>query len=119
MSVWLSLARSKVSRRLLGILFTYMSFVIPAKRLRETNTLIAFHHPRPSYPLHILIVPKRNKTSLMDLTTSDNDFLSDLITAVQSLVREFDLEPPGYRLINNGGAYQDVAQLHFHLVSGN
>lgn len=118
MSIWLGVARSRLSRRLLGFVFTYMSFVIPAKRLRETETLLAFLHPKPSYPLHILIVPKRNKGSLMDLTNADSDFLADLVTAVQSLVKEFDLEPPGYRLISNGGAYQDVAQLHFHLISG-
>jgi diadenosine tetraphosphate (Ap4A) HIT family hydrolase len=28
------------------------------------------------------------------------------------------LKEAGYRLIVNGGKYQDVAQLHFHLVSG-
>ncbi|MEZ4510613.1 MAG: hypothetical protein R3C62_01950 [Chloroflexota bacterium] len=36
-----------------------MSFLIPVQRLRETATLLAFHHPKPSYPLHILLVPKR------------------------------------------------------------
>ena len=37
---------------------------------------------------------------------------------VQSLVAELDVEGPGYRLIVNGGGYQGVPQLHFHLVSG-
>ncbi|MDX1414780.1 MAG: HIT domain-containing protein [Candidatus Promineifilaceae bacterium] len=118
MGIRLAVARSRLSRRILGFLFAHMSFAIPAKRLRETNTLLAFHHPQPSYPLHILIVPKRSRGGLMDLSPIDNDFLLDLIAAVQSLVREFDLELPGYRLISNGGSYQDVAQLHFHLVSG-
>jgi diadenosine tetraphosphate (Ap4A) HIT family hydrolase len=36
---------------------------------------------------------------------------------IQSLVVEFRLEEIGYRLIVNGGKYQDVPQLHFHLVS--
>ena len=91
--------------------------MIPVQRLRETETLIAFHHPRPNYPVHILLVPKRSLDSLMALQTSDADFLTDLFQTVQSLVREFNLETRGYRLINNGGAYQDVPHLHFHLIT--
>ncbi|NJM39812.1 MAG: HIT domain-containing protein [Anaerolineae bacterium] len=95
-----------------------MSFVIPVHRLRETHTLIAFYHPKPSYAVHILLVPKRAVFSLMALAPDDAAFLTDLMTTVQSLVRELNLELAGYRLIANGGEYQDVPQLHFHLVSG-
>lgn len=94
-----------------------MSFVIPGKRLRETETLIAFHHPQPSYPLHILLLPKRPYTTLLDLPATDTAFMHDLFQTVQSLITEFDLEEDGYRLINNGGPNQDVPHLHFHLIS--
>ena len=95
-----------------------MSFAIPVNRLRETDTLLAFHHPRPSYSTHILIVPKRMLHSLADLKAEDQDFLTDVFRVSQGLVDEFDLANKGYRLIVNGGKYQDVPQLHFHLVSG-
>ena len=94
-----------------------MSFAIPVRRLRETKTLVAFHHPKPSYPLHILLVPKRAIGSLTDLTRADCDFVAELFQTVQSLIAELNLKEVGYRLIVNGGQYQDVAQLHFHLVS--
>lgn len=111
------LARSPLGRWLVRWGFTKMSFAIPVNRLRETETLMAFHHPRPSHPLHILLVPKRPYASLMELSLDDGAFLEDLFATVQDLVRELDLEPGGYRLIANGGAYQDVPHLHFHLVS--
>jgi histidine triad (HIT) family protein len=95
-----------------------MTFLLPIDRLRETGTLLAFHHPRPSYPVHILLVPKRAVATLADLTPADAGFLTDLFQTVASLVHEFGLEEDGYRLITNGGAYQDVPQLHFHLISG-
>jgi histidine triad (HIT) family protein len=95
-----------------------MSFAIPVNRLRETKTLITFRHPRPSYPLHILIVPKKALNSLVDLGSEDAEFLVDLFATVGSLVSEFELEAAGYRLIANGGSFQDVPQLHFHLISG-
>ncbi|MFZ0545882.1 MAG: HIT domain-containing protein [Candidatus Promineifilaceae bacterium] len=112
-----TLARSPIGRRLTGWLFTHMSFAIPVHRLRETDTLMAFHHPRPAYPIHILLVPKRPISTLTDLTPADTDFLTDLVSTVQSLIAEFDLESKGYRLITNGGPYQDIPHLHFHLIS--
>ena len=114
-----ALARSPVGRRITGWLFSHMSFAIPVQRLRETETLMAFHHPRPVYAVHILLVPKRPLSGLADLTAADADFMTDLFAAVQSLVSVFQLEEPGYRLIVNGGRYQDIPHLHFHLVSGN
>jgi histidine triad (HIT) family protein len=94
-----------------------MSFLIPAQRLYETDTLVAFYHPHPAYALHILIVPKRAYASMLEVKPEDGAFLRDLVLAVQALVGSLGLEKKGYRLITNGGTYQDVAVLHFHLIS--
>ncbi len=111
------LARSPLVGWLVRLGFAYMSFAIPVQRLRETTTLLAFFHPRPSYPVHILLVPKRSYRSLLDLPPEDSDFLRDLFETVRSLVRELGLEEHGYRLVANGGSYQDIPILHFHLIS--
>ena len=96
-----------------------MSFALPVERILETPSLLAFHHPAPAYPVHILIVPRRPIASLDALDPiGDGGFLADLFVSLQKLVRDFHLESPGYRLIVNGGAYQDFPYLHFHLVSG-
>ena len=100
---------------LIGWIFAHMSFAIPVIRLHETETLLAFHHPKPSYPFHVLLVPKKAVASLKELDTRDIAFLTDLYSTVQSLVAEFQLS--AYRLIVNGGEYQDFPQLHFHLIS--
>jgi histidine triad (HIT) family protein len=99
---------------LIGWIFEHMSFILPVKRLRETDTLMAFHHPKPSYAFHVLIVPKKALASFMDLEPGAA-FLTELTAAVQSLVDEFHLS--AWRLIVNGGEYQDFPQLHFHLIS--
>ena len=100
---------------LIGWIFAHMSFAIPVKRLRETETLMAFHHPKPSYTFHVLLVPKKSVVSLREFDPKDSVFLMDLYATVQSLVDEFQLA--AYRLIINGGEYQDFPQLHFHLIS--
>ncbi len=105
----------KLAGVLAGWIFAHMSFAIPVKRLRDTVTLLAFRHPKPAYPFHVLIVPKKAVASLENLDPGDAAFLKDLYSTVQSLVREYKL--PAYRLIVNGGEFQDFPQLHFHLIS--
>ena len=100
---------------LIGWLFAHISFAIPVQRLRETETLMAFYHPKPSYTFHVLLVPKKAVVSLKEFDPKDSVFLADLYSTVQSLVEEFQLS--AYRLIVNGGEYQDFPQLHFHLIS--
>lgn len=112
-----ALARTRLAGSLLREVFTHMSFAIPVQRLRETATLLAFYHPSPSYPVHILLVPKRPYASLLDLLPEDAAFQCDLFATVQDLVRELGLEKRGYRLVVNGGPNQDVPVLHFHLIS--
>ena len=87
-------------------------------RLHESKVLLVFYHPRPSHPFHILFVPKKAIKSLLELEPEDV-FLMEVLRIAQELVKELDLTSSGYRLIVNGGKYQDVPQLHFHLVSGN
>ncbi len=100
---------------MIGWVFANMSMLIPVRRLRETDTLMAFHHPKPSHPFHVVLVPKKAVASLQELDAADAAFLKDLYATVVSLVDEFRL--PAYRLIVNGGEYQDFPQLHFHLIS--
>jgi histidine triad (HIT) family protein len=114
MNLTYRLLNSRAGRFLTGWILAHMSFVIPAYRLRETDTLLAFHHPRPSHPFHVLLVPKKDLRSFADLQPSD-PFLADLVTTVQSLVSQYHL--PAYRLVVNAGEYQEFPHLHFHLIS--
>jgi histidine triad (HIT) family protein len=93
-----------------------LPFALSARRLRETPTLMALFQPVPSAPYHVLLIPRKPIPSLADLDpAADAAFLADLFTAVQRLVDEYRL--PAYRLIVNGGEYQDFPYLHFHLIS--
>ena len=78
------LARSRLAGILMHEVFAHMSFAIPLERLRETSTLLAFHHPRPSYPVHILLVTKRAYRTLLDVSPEDGEFQRDLFEVVQA-----------------------------------
>ena len=113
-SLFKSLLKTKLVRKGIGWGFAHTDFLLPAVRLRETPNLLAFHHPHPSYPVHVIIVPRSEIASFADLDPTD-PFLADLVAVVHFLVEEFHL--PAYRLIVNGGEYQEFPHLHFHLIS--
>ena len=94
-----------------------MTDFMPIDKLRNTERVVAFYHPRPSYQTHILIVPKKAIANLGDLAPQDYAYVEAVLQTAQELVTELELAEKGYRLIVNGGAYQDIPQLHFHLVS--
>ena len=96
-----------------------MSSIMPIDKLYETDHVVAFYHPKPSHPVHVLIVPKKAIKSLMAFEDTDARYVLEVISAAQHIVKLLKLEESGYRLIVNGGRYQDVKQVHFHLVSGN
>ena len=114
------LANTPLGRFIIRLVFSKMSFLIPAKRLRGPDTLLAFCHPKPDYPVHILLMPKQELPNFqaLDAKASHTAFLADVVSTVQSLVEELNLAENGYRLIVNGGEYQDFPHLHFHLISG-
>jgi len=112
-----SLAKTRLGGWLLHWIIAYFSFLVPGEKLIETETILAFPHPQPSYPLHILILPRAHYKTLTELPSKDRQFEFDLFQAVNQLVDEYDLASKGYRLIVNGGKLQEVSHLHFHLIS--
>lgn len=74
------------------------------------------HHPQPRYPTHILLVPKRRLSSLHAADDAD-DLIAEIARVARNLVLRLGLEHEGYRLIINGATYQEIPQLHAHLVS--
>jgi histidine triad (HIT) family protein len=111
-------ASSQTGRYFISWMLTNMSFAIPVEKLLETSILVAIYHPKPDFPVHILLIPKKQKATLFDLRTDDQDFMIELFASVRNIVRQLNLEQQGYRLIVNGGSYQEFPYLHFHLVSG-
>ena len=111
------LARSPSGGRLLAWTVTHFDTILPINRLYDSENVLAFYHPQPAYPFHILIVPKQPVSDLMSLQEAHAPLLAECITAAQILVEKFDLTTCGYRLVLNGGRYQEIPQLHFHLIS--
>jgi histidine triad (HIT) family protein len=108
--------RGRLGRMALGLAFNQMSVALPVEWLRQTENLLAFYHPQPAYPVHILIVPRRAIAGLDALGPADRELLYEIFQTAQSLAQELGLHERGYRLVVNGGLYQELPHLHFHLI---
>lgn len=118
-SLFLKATGSPLVRPLIIFFFKHMNNLLPYERLIVGNYWEAVHHPKPNYPLHILILPKTSITSLIQAPKDTSGFYWDLFSLVQELIIMFDLEKRGYRLITNGGSNQSLPQWHWHLISEN
>lgn len=112
---WVS--KHPMTGRLIGLGFQYGSGLIPVKPIVANKTVIAFPHPKPSYDHHVLVIPKRAIATFSDLLKAENHrYLLALIDTAQRLSQEWGWQ--GFSFGVNGGANQEVGQVHFHLYRG-
>jgi histidine triad (HIT) family protein len=88
----------------------------PVEVVAETETVLAFRHTRPFWPVHIVVIPKVHISSL--LTIEDNALLIELLEVVKRVANDVIDEHSAARVLTNLGEYQDSKHLHFHVISG-
>jgi len=90
----------------------------PVDIVEETDQVLAFHHTRPYWPVHIVVVPKRHVASLVDLGEAGDELLHTLLLVVRRVAAGVLREHGACRVLTNLGRYQDSKHLHFHINSG-
>jgi len=93
---------------------------VPAKMAYKDDDVVAFHDINPQGPTHMLVVPRRHITSLIDVTPADDALLGSLVRRARDLAVEAGLDERGFRLVFNCGedAGYSVYHIHLHLVGG-
>ena len=86
------------------------------KRVFETDNVLAYHHTRPYWETHIVVIPKQHVDNLL---TVDNKLLTELLDVVKTVAALVLSEKGAARVLTNLGNYQDSKHLHFHVSSGN
>ena len=93
---------------------------IPADIVYEDNHCLAFKDINPLAPVHVLLIPKEEITTLQDVQASDAQLMGLMITKIPEIAQIMGIDERGYRVIVNckedGG--QEVPHLHFHILGG-
>ena len=93
---------------------------VPADIIYEDNDVIAFNDINPQAPVHILIVPKKEISTLNDLDESDREIVGRILLTAKKLAKKYKIDKTGYRTVFNCNedAGQTVFHIHLHLLGG-
>jgi len=93
---------------------------IPAQAVYEDDIVMAFPDIKPMAPVHVLIIPKKHISSLLDITSEDVPVIEYAVKAAQQIAKSMGLAEKGFRIVvntgNDGG--QTVHHLHWHVLGG-
>jgi histidine triad (HIT) family protein len=97
----------------------YCDLIIPRKLditvVKETDNILAYHHTKPFWPVHIVATPKKHIASLLEL---ESDIAKELLSIVKEVAKNVTAENGAARVLTNLGEYQDSKHLHIHISSG-
>ncbi|HZD25591.1 MAG TPA: histidine triad nucleotide-binding protein [Alphaproteobacteria bacterium] len=94
---------------------------IPCKKVYENDHALAFHDINPLMPVHVLVIPKGEYTSLDDFSSKASvEALGGFLRAVGETARIVGVNESGYRLVANNGrdANQEIPHFHVHIFGG-
>jgi histidine triad (HIT) family protein len=91
---------------------------IPAQIEYEDDLCIVIHDKFPKAPVHLLIIPKKEISTIMEAGDEDQALLGHLILIARNMGKKLGLE--GYRLQFNVGhkGGQEIFHIHLHLMGG-
>lgn len=90
---------------------------LPVETVAETDRVLAFHHSRPFWRTHIIVIPKAHVSSLVGEDLAD-DLLAELLTVVRSIARKVAEAAGEAGVMTYVGKLQHSKHLHWHVVAG-
>lgn len=88
------------------------------KKEYESENVLAYHHTKPFWPVHIVVVPKRHVPSFTTFTKEDEFIILEIIEVLKTLAAKIEEKYGAARVLTNLGSYQDSKHLHIHISSG-
>lgn len=93
---------------------------IPADILYEDDDVLAFRDIHPLAPVHVLVIPKREISSINDFASGDALLAGKLVLVARDVARHLNISEKGYKLLfrvgRDGG--QEIPHIHLHLIGG-
>lgn len=92
---------------------------IPARKVLETDDVVAFHDLNPAAPAHVLVIPRKHIATLDEAVDADAKLLGTMLLAASQVAKSAGLSS-GFRVVMNvqAGAGQSVFHIHLHVLGG-
>lgn len=92
---------------------------IPATKVYEDETVLAFRDIAPQAPVHVLVIPKVHIPSAAAITQENSAVVAHCFEVIAQIAAAEGLDN-GFRVVSNCGPHagQTVSHLHFHVLGG-
>ena len=95
---------------------------IPANIVMENEYVMAFEDANPVAPIHVLVVPKKHISNIMEINDENMKYINEIHKMIQNVakIKGIDNTEHGFRVITNYGedGGQTVHHLHYHIIGG-
>jgi histidine triad (HIT) family protein len=93
---------------------------IKSEFVYEDDDLICIKDIHPQAPVHLLIIPKKHISTILDVSEDDEQLIGKMARTASKISKQFNINESGFRLIfncnKNGG--QTIYHIHLHLMGG-
>jgi histidine triad (HIT) family protein len=93
---------------------------IKSNIIYEDEKVVAFLDINPKAPVHILIVPKKHISTILEMEEDDRELIGHIYMVANRLAKEKNIHKDGFRIVLNCNkdAGQEIFHIHFHLLGG-
>ena len=84
----------------------------------ETELVLSFHHSKPYFEHHVVIIPKKHINSLTSSDAIDAELAKDFLMAIHHTTSKLEKQTGGCRVSSNVGNYQTSKHLHWYVHAG-
>src|SRR3989344_2142821 len=90
---------------------------VVVNKVFETDRVLALHHTKPHWPVHIVVTPKAHIPDILS-PDCDDQLLGELFSVIRRIASDVTAKHGSCRILTNLGCYQDSKHLHFNLSFG-
>jgi histidine triad (HIT) family protein len=84
--------------------------------VHQDDRVMAFHHPDPMTPIHVVIIPKAHVAGLLAQEALDPELMRSVMVAIQEVARLLGLRDRGFYVRANAAAPDVTPHMHWHVM---
>lgn len=93
-----------------------MSGNLEVDRVWEDDRVLAFCHPKPLSEIHVVVIPKKHITSILEPEAMNGELLSSMVEAIQQVARVKSLDTQGFYVRSNAATDGVTPHMHWHII---
>lgn len=90
----------------------------PVNVVLETENVLAFHHTRPYWEEHIVVIPKKHIESIVTVQENESAIMQEIFSVIQVVATEMNEKFGACTVSMNVGEYQTNKHMHWHVIYG-